>query len=152
MIIAIIALVVAIASAGFSLWAAVSNHRMAEATDRLARADEERRKDERAAQHRAEVAGRRADLRVCWQSGRLTVRNHGPANARRVGVEPVGVYGRGKLPQLLEPTVQPVDLSRDEGTHLLLPASKDVAADIECQLVWEDDEGLHIERRRVRRS
>ncbi len=152
MIISVVALVVAIGAAGCSLWAAVSNHRMAQATDRLARADGERREEERADRDRDAAAMRRADLRLRWDSSHLVVVNGGPAKARRVGVEPVAVWGGGGLPQLLDTSSQPFDLGPGESTALLLPQSKDVAAEIDCQMVWEDDEGPHTERRRVRRS
>ncbi len=94
---------------------------------------------------------RKANLRLRWDAGRLCVANEGPARARGVGVEAVGVYDGGQLPQLLG-AVQPVDIEAGENTEWAVPTSKDVAADIECQLAWEDEDGPRTERRRVRRA
>lgn len=151
--IAVIALVISVLSAALAVWAAISSHRVAIATDRLAAIEAERRHEERASAKRAAAVSRAADLRIRWASDDLTIANTGLAPAQRITIEPVGALDDRALPQLLDPGAQPIDaLAPDETVTLRLPHSKELAAHMECLLQWQDGEGAHEERRRLRRS
>lgn len=148
---ALAALVLAIIALAVSIWAALSNHRMAQSSDVLAKLESARRQDEETAKARAETASRRADLRLRHEpSGQATtawlvVVNNGPANARNVTI--VGDHP-GDVSLMLQGPIAELR-SGDEVRlgHALNFGSK---ADVQFRLSWDDDEGHHEESRSMR--
>jgi hypothetical protein len=132
---------------------------MAGSADLLAKNDEERRSEERKRQELAEAAGKKAKLRVHHENSSnedyLVVTNEGPALARWVGIEVVGVDGGDRLPQLVVPPGQlPVEeLRLGDPVRFLLGIAYGDGHSLLVRLTWDDDEeGRHDERRLVQLS
>jgi hypothetical protein len=154
------ALVISILSAVVALWAAWSSQRMAKANDRLVAIEEERAALERLDRERAEAAARHADVRIrravthdedlaeYW----LVVENTGPAIATSVSFEAVAVVGEGYMPTMsIDSQSLPIQqLRAGESESYRIPFTVGSAGELEFQFRWDDGEGHHDERRRVR--
>lgn len=145
LVVSVIALAVAIASAWFT-------HRQADANERLARIEEERRAEERSDRAESERLLRLAVLELYAErhpDRRLFVRNVGRGTAENVMVEIVASLGGGELPQLL--TSLAADRLLPGGTaSAKVVSSKESARRVECRVTWTDGaEGRRDERQVV---
>jgi Na+-transporting methylmalonyl-CoA/oxaloacetate decarboxylase gamma subunit len=154
----VVALVLSFLALLVAFWAAVSSRRAARAADVLAKNDVERRSEERKRQELAEVAAKRANLRVRHETATiggvdyLMVTNKGPALARYVGIEVVGVDGGDRPPRLVvQPGEQPVE-ELPPGDSVRFPLDIDGGAghSLQVRLTWNDgEEARHDQRRSV---
>jgi len=157
-VISCIAVVVALAALGVSIWAAISSHRSANAAEGMRTIEQERRDEEKSASRRSverdaaqAEAARHANLRINVPSNnRLRIANAGPDQARDIVVTVDSANPPSPAPDWFGGLGCEDLVDGAEKVYDFLGPSNS-AIDIDVHVTWTDTAGPHNTTGRVSR-